>query len=196
MHIIPTTCWAMNVCELTLAVSHPHGRRTCGSRGATQWGVRLDLGGVSLLTLWCQRWTLVRFIFIFYSVRLPLCNKYSDDIVTFISIHSVIICVVFFGTYMRCTRLCLLNPGVTHCLTTIPLIMFISFIWFKWISLILLVGVSRPGGPWTDEWNVAACPSPDGSARDGARRGEETGVKGGNLATFVFVPRPGRVRLR
>jgi hypothetical protein len=23
MHIIPTTCWAMNICELTLAVSHP-----------------------------------------------------------------------------------------------------------------------------------------------------------------------------
>jgi hypothetical protein len=125
-------------------LSHtPHRRRTCGSRGATQRGVRLDLGGVSILTLWCQRWTLVRFIFIFYSVRLPLCNKYSDDIVAFISIHSVIICVVFFGVYMRCTRLCLLNPGVTHCLTTIPLIMFISFIWFKWISLILLMPMLR-----------------------------------------------------
>jgi hypothetical protein len=33
--------------------------------------------------------------------------------VTFISIHSVIICVVFFGAYMRCTRLYPLNPGVT-----------------------------------------------------------------------------------
>jgi hypothetical protein len=32
----------------------------------------------------------------------------------FISIHSVIICVVFFGTYMRCTRLCPLNSGVTE----------------------------------------------------------------------------------
>jgi hypothetical protein len=30
--------------------------------------------------------------------------------VTFISIHSVIICVVFFGAYMRCTRLCPLKP--------------------------------------------------------------------------------------
>jgi hypothetical protein len=54
-----------------------------------------------------------RFIFIFYFVRLPLCNKYSDYIVTFIYIHSVIICVVFFGAYMRCTRLCPLNLGVT-----------------------------------------------------------------------------------
>jgi hypothetical protein len=53
------------------------------------------------------------FIFIFYFVRLSLCNKYSDDIVTFIFIHSVIICVVFFSAYMRCTRLCPLNPGVT-----------------------------------------------------------------------------------
>jgi hypothetical protein len=32
---------------------------------------------------------------------------------TFISIHSVIIYVVFFGACMRCTRLCSLNPGVT-----------------------------------------------------------------------------------
>jgi hypothetical protein len=32
---------------------------------------------------------------------------------TFISRHSVIICVVFSGAYMRCTRLCSLNPGVT-----------------------------------------------------------------------------------
>jgi hypothetical protein len=33
-------------------------------------------------------------------------------IVTFISIHSVIIYVVFFGACMRCTRLCPLKPGV------------------------------------------------------------------------------------
>jgi hypothetical protein len=32
---------------------------------------------------------------------------------TFISIHSVIIYVVFFGACMRCTRLCPLNSGVT-----------------------------------------------------------------------------------
>jgi hypothetical protein len=37
------------------------------------------------------------------------------------------------------------------------------------------VGVSRPGGPWADEWNVVACPSPDGSARGRARRGERGG---------------------
>jgi hypothetical protein len=33
---------------------------------------------------------------------------------TFISMHYVIICVVFSGAYMRCTRLCSLNPGVTE----------------------------------------------------------------------------------
>jgi hypothetical protein len=101
------------MCELTLAISHPHRRRTCGSRGATQRGVRFDLGGVSQLTLSRQGRSLVCFIFIFYFVRLPLCNKYSDVIVTFISMHSVIIYVVFFGACMRCTRLCSLNPGVT-----------------------------------------------------------------------------------
>jgi hypothetical protein len=66
------------MCELTLAVSHPHRRRTCGPRGATQRGVRFDLGGVSKLTLWRQGWTLIQFIIIFNFVRLPLCNKYSD----------------------------------------------------------------------------------------------------------------------
>jgi hypothetical protein len=65
------------------------------------------------LILWRQGWTLVCFILIFYFVRLSLCNKYSDFIVAFISIHSVIICVVFFGAYMRCTRLYPLKPGVT-----------------------------------------------------------------------------------
>jgi hypothetical protein len=34
---------------------------------------------------------------------------------TFISMHSVIICVVFSGAYMRCTRLCLLK---TRCDTS------------------------------------------------------------------------------
>jgi hypothetical protein len=72
------------------------------------------LGGVSQLTFWRQGGTLVCFIFIFYFVRLPLCNKYFDDIMIFISIYSVIICVVFFGAYMRCTQLCPLNPGVTE----------------------------------------------------------------------------------
>jgi hypothetical protein len=81
--------WAHNFCLTPL-----HSRRTGGSRGATQWGVWLDLGGVFQSTLWRQRWTLVRFIFIFYFVRLSLCNKYSNDIITFISIHSVIIYVV------------------------------------------------------------------------------------------------------
>jgi hypothetical protein len=95
-------------------LSHtPHRRRTCGSSGATHRGVRFDLGGVSQFTFWHQGWILDPVIFIFYFVRLQLCNKYSDYIVTFISIHSVIICVVFFGACMRCTWLCPLNPGVT-----------------------------------------------------------------------------------
>jgi hypothetical protein len=98
-------------------INPPHRRRTGGPGGAAQRGVRLDLGGVSQSTLWRQGWTLVRFIFIFYFVRLPLCNKYFYGIVTFISIHSVIICVVFFGAYMRCTRLYSLNPGVTAAAT-------------------------------------------------------------------------------
>jgi hypothetical protein len=40
---------------------------------------------------------------------------------TFISMHSVIICVVFSGAYMRCTRPCLLNPGVTEVVSEVML---------------------------------------------------------------------------
>jgi hypothetical protein len=57
------------------------------------------------------------------------------------------------------------------------------------------VGVSTLGGPWTDEWIVAACPSPDGSARDGARRGEGDRQKGETRGLRVVL-RPGRVRLQ
>jgi hypothetical protein len=49
-----------------------------------------------------------------------------------------------------------------------------------------------PGGPWTDEYIVAACPSPDGSARDGTRRGKT--VRGNR--GFRVVLRPGRMRLQ
>jgi hypothetical protein len=114
MHIIPHNLlsdehvWAHPCC-----LTPPHMRSAGGSRGATQRGVWFDLGGVSQLTFWRQGWSLVRFIFIIYFVSIPLCNKYSDYIVTFISIHSVIIYVVFFGACMRCTRLCPSNPGAT-----------------------------------------------------------------------------------
>jgi hypothetical protein len=94
-------------CVSAPLLSHtPHRRRTGGSRGATHRGVRFDLGGVSQLTFWRQGWILDPFTFIIYFVRLPLCNKYSDYVVTFISIHSIIIYVVFFGACMRCTWLC------------------------------------------------------------------------------------------
>jgi hypothetical protein len=95
------TCWAMIMCELTLAVSHPpqekNGwfRRSHKARSliGSRWRFSDDLR---------QGWSLVRFIFIFYFViRLLLCNKYSDVIVTFISIHSVIIYVVVAGLLRR-----------------------------------------------------------------------------------------------
>jgi hypothetical protein len=36
------------------------------------------------------------------------------------------------------------------------------------------VGVSTPEGPWTDEYIVAACPSLDGSVRDGTQGGKNS----------------------
>jgi hypothetical protein len=79
--LFPTTCWAMNMCELTLAVPHPPQvksryhwmRRMVGVRC-----VRERSRSSSPSWLLCQGQSLVRVIFIFYFVSLPLCNKYSD----------------------------------------------------------------------------------------------------------------------
>jgi hypothetical protein len=52
------------------------------------------------------------------------------------------------------------------------------------------------GVPGPTSENVVACHNPDGSARGRARRGERRRERGGNPVAFVFVPRPGRVRLQ
>jgi hypothetical protein len=55
---------------------------------------------------------------------------------TFISMHSVTICVVFSGTYMRCTRLCSLNSGVTVArLANSPLSGIDGVLWLKFTGL-------------------------------------------------------------
>jgi hypothetical protein len=60
---------------------------------------------------------------------------------------------------------------------------------------------SETGGSLSRRVNVAACPSPDGSSARASAKGESEAAgdrheRGGNLAAFVFVPRPGRVRLQ
>jgi hypothetical protein len=87
-------------CVSSPLLSHtPHRRRTGGSRGATQRRVRFDLGGVSQLTLWRQGWTLVRSIFIFYFVRLPLCKKYSDYCDIYLYTLCYYICCLLWRMY-------------------------------------------------------------------------------------------------
>jgi hypothetical protein len=46
---------------------------------------------------------------------------------------------------------------------------------------LILGGVSTPGGPWTDEGIVAACPCPDGLARDGTQ----------DVGQALYYPAPG-----
>jgi hypothetical protein len=95
-------------------INPPHRRRAGGPGGAAQRGVRFDLGDVSQSTLWRLGWTLVRFTFIFYFVRLPLCNNYFM-ILWHLSLYTLLLYVLFFlDAHMRRTRLCPLNPGVTH----------------------------------------------------------------------------------
>jgi hypothetical protein len=100
-------------CVSSPLLSHtPHRRRTDGSSGATHRGVRFDLGVVSQLTFWRQGWILDPVIFIFYFVRLPLCNKYSD----YCDIYHYTLCYYIcylLGACMRCTWLCSLKSGVT-----------------------------------------------------------------------------------
>jgi hypothetical protein len=113
MHIIPHNLlsdehvWAHPCCLTPPQEKNRWFKRSHTMRSLTwsRWRLPVDF--------MVPRMDFSSFIFIFYFVRLPLCNKYSDDIVTFISIHSVIICVVFFGAYMRCTWLYPLSPGVT-----------------------------------------------------------------------------------
>jgi hypothetical protein len=104
------------MCELTLAVSHPPQEKN-------RWFKRSHTTRSSIRSRWClpvdfmAPWMILSlFCTYLLFLRLLQCNKYSDVIVTFMSIHSVIIYVVFFGACMRCTRLCSLNPGVTEAL--------------------------------------------------------------------------------
>jgi hypothetical protein len=81
-------------------LSHtPHSRRTGGSRGAAYRGVRFDLGGVSQLTFWRQGWILDPVIFIFYFLRLPLCNKYSDYCDIYLYTLCYYICCLLWRMY-------------------------------------------------------------------------------------------------
>jgi hypothetical protein len=57
-----------------------------------------------------QGWILDPVIFIFYFVRLPLCNKYSDYCDIYLYTLCYYICCLL-GACMRCTRLCSLKPG-------------------------------------------------------------------------------------
>jgi hypothetical protein len=73
----------------------------------------------------------------------------------------------------------------------------------SFILMLILLSVFRDrGGPSGRRVSVAACPSPDGSSAWASAKGGRSEAagdrreRGGNPAAFVFVPRPGRVRLQ
>jgi hypothetical protein len=73
----------MIFCELTLAIYTPsiHRRRTGGPGGAVQWGVRVDLCGISQSALWLQGIILSSlYYYHLFFVRLSLCNNDIYDI--------------------------------------------------------------------------------------------------------------------
>jgi hypothetical protein len=52
------------------------------------------------------------YIYLYFVISLPLCNKYSDVIDIYLYTLCYYMCCLF-GACMRCTRLCPLKPGVT-----------------------------------------------------------------------------------
>ena len=113
--LFPTTCWAMNVCELTLAVSHPHRSRT-GTAGWGAWRmlrcVRERSRSLSPSQL-CVAGPLSPYNVINYlfCTELLLCSKN----VTFDPVPWFIICVRLGpstpGDYVRARVLVPLKPG-------------------------------------------------------------------------------------
>jgi hypothetical protein len=116
---------------------------------------------------------------------------------------------------MSCPRVATRNTGVvtrtldahdrkTNYYGIIQNILEFNFAGNKTLKVVffLCVGVSRPGGPSGRRVSVAACPSPDGSSAWASAKGGRSEAagdrreRGGNPVAFVFVPRPGRVRLQ
>jgi hypothetical protein len=91
--LFPTTYWAMNVCELTLAISHPHRSRTCTvGWGAWRmlWRVRERSRSSSHSQLWVARPLSPYNVFIYlFCTELLLYSKG----VTFDHVPWFIICV-------------------------------------------------------------------------------------------------------
>jgi hypothetical protein len=91
--LFPTTCWAMNECELTLAVSHPH-RSRIGTAGWGAWRMLWRVRERSRPSSPSQLWiagSLSHYDVIIYLFCTELL-LYSKD-VTFVSVPLFIICV-------------------------------------------------------------------------------------------------------
>jgi hypothetical protein len=97
--LFPTTCWAMNMCELTLAVSPPPPQEkyrwfkmshTTRSSIRSRWRLPVDF---------LAPWILDPFMFILYFVRLPLCNKYSDYCDIYLYTLCYCICCLLWHMY-------------------------------------------------------------------------------------------------
>jgi hypothetical protein len=103
--LFPTTCWAMNMCELTLAVSHPPQEKN-------RWFKRSHKMRSSTWSRWRL---LVDFMaprmdfssFYIYCVRLPLCIKYSDYYDIYLYILCYYMCCLLWRIYEMHPALCL-----------------------------------------------------------------------------------------
>jgi hypothetical protein len=94
-----------------------------------------------------------------------------------------------------------LTPPVTALLPVIPFTFVIPSSYLDAYRTPAICRRFETGGSLSRRVNVAACPSLDGSSAWASTKGGSEVVgdgreRGGNPAAFVFVPRPGRVRLQ
>jgi hypothetical protein len=102
------------MCELTLAVSHPLQEKN-------RWFKRSHVSRSSIRSRWhlpvdflAPRMDIRSFIFIFYFVRLPLCNKYSDYCDIYLNTLCYYTCCLLWRMYEMHPALFLKVRGVTE----------------------------------------------------------------------------------
>jgi hypothetical protein len=97
--LFPTTCWAMNMCELTLSVSHPPQEKNRWFKWSHATRSSIRSRWRLLVDFLAPRMDFRSFIFIFYFVRLPLCNKYSHYCDIYLYTLCYYICCLIWRMY-------------------------------------------------------------------------------------------------
>jgi hypothetical protein len=100
--LFPTTCWAMNVCELTLTVSHPYRSRT----STEGWGARRMMWRV------CERSRSSSPSQLWVAGSLSLYDVIIYLFCTELLLYNIDVAFVSVPLFIICVRLCPRTPSV------------------------------------------------------------------------------------